>query len=422
MGYVGRHSIGERFAAECVGTALFTFLALSAMGNQLLPRTKGHAMGFAWVAVAFGAALGINMAAFAPISDYFNPGVVIGHAMAGNVDWMDVPALCLAEFLGAFVGAAMAWLHLSPHFRTKPDAPTLQPKGYFFERQDEIRMEALQMASYSSDPVAWRQRNAFQNTMQEVKRYLEDGPVTAAHNMKNRRRNSVQIGEINRRHCIDPDFKDAKQESQLRRLERGNSIVVADLKRYLERLEELERARQVALNAPLPDKKEHQADNVALLESDGMQELVKTEDLAIMADQNIKLSVFATRPALYAPCWNLGCEISASALLVFFTVTFSQHFHTQVVEAGAIVPQMFGTKALCSAMLLFGIMVGLGGPTGPAMSASRDLSPRLVHFLFPIPGKGRSEWEYAWVPIVGNFVGGGIAGMVWLAFARLSPT
>lgn len=421
MGYVGRYSLGERFAAECIGTALFTYLSLSAVANNLLPRTKGHAMGFAWVALAFGVALGISVAAFAPISDHFNPGLVLGSAIAGNIDWKDVPALCFAEFLGAFVGAVLVWMHFVPHFQTKPTPPSMQPNGYFLNTQDVIRRDALQMASYSSVPVASRQRHAFENTMQEVKRYLKDGPVTAAHSMKNRRRNSVQIGEINRRHSIDPDFKDAKQGSQLKRLERGNSIVVADLKRYLERLEELERARQVALNAPLPDKEEHQADNVALLESDDMKEHVKEEDLAIMADQNIKLSVFATRPALYAPWWDLGCEISASALLVLLSVIFTGHIDAHLIEAGKITPQLFSLKAFYSAMLMFGIIIGLGGPTGPAMNASRDLSPRLVHFLFPISGKGGSEWEYAWVPVLGNFIGGGVAGGLWLAIARLSP-
>ncbi len=39
-----------------------------------------------------------------------------------------------------------------------------------------------------------------------------------------------------------------------------------------------------------------------------------------------------------------------------------------------------------------------GGPTGYAMSPARDLSPRLMHTLLPIPGKRGSDGRYAWIP------------------------
>ena len=50
----------------------------------------------------------------------------------------------------------------------------------------------------------------------------------------------------------------------------------------------------------------------------------------------------------------------------------------------------------------------LGGPTGYAMNPARDFGPRLAHFILPIAGKGKSDWGYALVPIIGPLLGGAI--------------
>ena len=57
-------------------------------------------------------------------------------------------------------------------------------------------------------------------------------------------------------------------------------------------------------------------------------------------------------------------------------------------------------------ILVFGVGLSLGGPTGYAINPARDLGPRLAHFVLPIPGKGDSDWRYAWIPIVGPLLGG----------------
>jgi glycerol uptake facilitator protein len=33
----------------------------------------------------------------------------------------------------------------------------------------------------------------------------------------------------------------------------------------------------------------------------------------------------------------------------------------------------------------------------------------------PIPGKGGSDWGYAWIPVVGPLIGGALAGLVDIA-------
>lgn len=59
------------------------------------------------------------------------------------------------------------------------------------------------------------------------------------------------------------------------------------------------------------------------------------------------------------------------------------------------------TNAVC---LLFVLCAGLGGPTAYAANPARDLGPRLAHAVLPIPGKGPSEWSYAWIPVLAPLV------------------
>jgi len=56
--------------------------------------------------------------------------------------------------------------------------------------------------------------------------------------------------------------------------------------------------------------------------------------------------------------------------------------------------------------------LSLGGTTGYAINPARDFGPRLAHALLPVPGKGDSDWGYAWVPVAGPIVGGLLAALV----------
>jgi glycerol uptake facilitator protein len=64
-------------------------------------------------------------------------------------------------------------------------------------------------------------------------------------------------------------------------------------------------------------------------------------------------------------------------------------------------------------MLVWAIGLSLGGPTGYAINPARDLGPRLAHFVLPIPGKGHSDWGYAWIPVVGPIIGGVIGAVIY---------
>jgi glycerol uptake facilitator protein len=115
-------------------------------------------------------------------------------------------------------------------------------------------------------------------------------------------------------------------------------------------------------------------------------------------DQGLKLAVFCTGPAIRNTVANLITEIIGTAMLLFGVL--------------AITGGKPGLEAFISlagffvALLVLGIGQSLGGPTGYAINPARDLGPRIMHFVLPIPGKGASDWAYSWIPVVGPIIGG----------------
>jgi glycerol uptake facilitator protein len=71
--------------------------------------------------------------------------------------------------------------------------------------------------------------------------------------------------------------------------------------------------------------------------------------------------------------------------------------------------------ALPVGLLVLAIGLSLGGTTGYAINPARDLGPRVVHALVPIPGKGSSDWGYAWIPVLAPAAGGLLAAIAYLA-------
>ncbi len=121
-----------------------------------------------------------------------------------------------------------------------------------------------------------------------------------------------------------------------------------------------------------------------------------------------KAAIFFTTPAIRDYKCNLLCEIIASFVLVFGVgAIFGHASHGH--PANGLGPYLVG-------VLVWGIGLSLGGPTGYAINPARDLGPRLAHYLLPIAGKGSSDWAYAFVPIVGPLIGGIIGGVLWKLF------
>ena len=117
---------------------------------------------------------------------------------------------------------------------------------------------------------------------------------------------------------------------------------------------------------------------------------------------DLKLATFCTGPAIRSLPGNLLSEVLATFVLVFAILSM-------------VAPKMSlgAMDALPVALLVLGIGVSLGGTTGYAMSPARDLAPRIMHAILPIPGKRDSDWGYAWVPVIGSLIGGTLAALVY---------
>jgi glycerol uptake facilitator protein len=119
-------------------------------------------------------------------------------------------------------------------------------------------------------------------------------------------------------------------------------------------------------------------------------------------DPGLKLAVFSTGPAIRNYAWNLVTEIIGTFVLVFGVLTITGPWN--VFSGADLAPLLIG-------LLVFSIGLSLGGPTGYAINPARDLGPRIIHALLPIPGKGTSDWSYAWVPVLGPLIGGAIGAI-----------
>ena len=112
------------------------------------------------------------------------------------------------------------------------------------------------------------------------------------------------------------------------------------------------------------------------------------------SDQEQKLVIFSTIPAIRNPLSNVVSEMIGTFVLVLGILAIGANEFTE------------GLNPLIIGFLILSIGLSLGGTTGFAINPARDLGPRIAHFFLPIPGKGSSDWRYAWVPIVGPLLGG----------------
>jgi len=128
------------------------------------------------------------------------------------------------------------------------------------------------------------------------------------------------------------------------------------------------------------------------------------------ASGDLKLGVFCTAPAIRSSINNLITEIIATFILIFGVLyilgpTIKINSKEEILGLGSI-------GALPVALLVLGIGLSLGGPTGYAINPARDLGPRIAHFILPIPQKRDSDWGYSWIPVIGPILGGVLAAVV----------
>ena len=82
----------------------------------------------------------------------------------------------------------------------------------------------------------------------------------------------------------------------------------------------------------------------------------------------------------------------------------NEMFGTLVLVFGALCclslawgKQDYAAASIVVGFIVWGLVTSMGGPTGPGLNPARDLMPRLLHAILPIPHKGSSRWGEAWL-------------------------
>ena len=132
----------------------------------------------------------------------------------------------------------------------------------------------------------------------------------------------------------------------------------------------------------------------------------------VTKDADTKLATFCTAPAIRGPLVNSYCELVGTFVLVYAVLLMSDpSFAT--ADLGEVTIGLGSIGAVRVGLIVFSLVLCLGGTTGYALNPARDLGPRIAHALLPVPGKRDSDWGYAPVPIIGPLMGGAAAALFY---------
>src|SRR5215210_6092647 len=94
------------------------------------------------------------------------------------------------------------------------------------------------------------------------------------------------------------------------------------------------------------------------------------------ADPGLKLGVFCTAPAIYNTPANVVTEVIGTFVLVFGVSGIAGNAGVMGSDLAALYGS--GFQPLLVGLLVLGIGLSLGGPTGYAINPARDLGPRIA--------------------------------------------
>ena len=112
------------FLSEVVGTAMLLLLGAGVVANNVLPNNKGAGTGFLHVNFGWGLAVFAGVLVSYKSGGHINPAVTLGIAASGAkefvpgvpVDLRSIVTSLGAQFIGAFIGAVLAWLAYKKQF------------------------------------------------------------------------------------------------------------------------------------------------------------------------------------------------------------------------------------------------------------------------------------------------------------------
>ena len=106
------------YLAEFIGTLLLILLGNGVVASTLLKHSKGEGGGWIVIVITWGLSVAFAIYAVGGYSGaHINPAVTIALAVHGSFHWSNVAGYILAQFLGAFVGATLVWIHYYPHWK-----------------------------------------------------------------------------------------------------------------------------------------------------------------------------------------------------------------------------------------------------------------------------------------------------------------
>ena len=108
---------------EFFGTMILVLLGNGVVANALLTDSKANGSG--WMVIASGWAFAVFAGVFVALAfgapAHLNPAVTLGFAISSG-DFSSVMPFFGVQFLGAFAGAILVFLHFGPHWKVTEDA------------------------------------------------------------------------------------------------------------------------------------------------------------------------------------------------------------------------------------------------------------------------------------------------------------
>ncbi len=126
-------TIGTILLSEIAGTAMLTLMGGGVVANAILGKTKGNGGG--WLMINFGWGLAVFAGVWVAFKTgaHINPAVTVGLLFSEATEYapgipMNVGttlAYFVAQMIGAFLGAVLAWLVYKNHYDQETDAGTI---------------------------------------------------------------------------------------------------------------------------------------------------------------------------------------------------------------------------------------------------------------------------------------------------------
>lgn len=125
-------SLASVFVSEVLGTAMLLLLGVGVVANAMLPKNSGFNGGFLMINFGWGLAVFSGVYVAFKSGAHINPAVTIGMLTNGAGEYApDVPITAastmvylVAQLIGGFIGAVLAWAAYKKQFDDRGDAPS----------------------------------------------------------------------------------------------------------------------------------------------------------------------------------------------------------------------------------------------------------------------------------------------------------